>query len=137
MVRVVADTNVYISAVLFGGKAEEIIKLARECKIELLISETILAEIAGVLKRKFDWFDWQISELIKDIRAITTLVTPILTLSVIKEDEPDNRVLECAIEGKVQYIISGDEHHLQPLKQYQGIEILSPAKFLELMKGHY
>jgi putative PIN family toxin of toxin-antitoxin system len=134
MIKVVADTNVYISAILFGGKAEEIRKLAREGKIELFISEVILAEIAGVLKRKFDWFDWQISELIKDIRAITTLITPTLTLSVIKEDGPDNRVLECAIEGKVQYIISGDKHHLQPLKEYQGIEILSPAQFLELMK---
>ena len=75
MIKVVADTNVYISAVLFGGKPEQIRELAREGRIELLISENILAEIAGVLKRKFDWFDWQISELVEDIRSITTLVT--------------------------------------------------------------
>jgi putative PIN family toxin of toxin-antitoxin system len=131
MIKVAADTNVYISAILFGGKSEEIRKLAREGEVELLISETILAEIAGVLKRKFNWSDWQISEVIKDIRAITTLITPTVTLSVIKEDEPDNRVLECAIEGKAQYIISGDEHDLQPLKEYQGIKIVSPAQFLE------
>ena len=133
MIKVAADTNVYISAILFGGKPEEIRESAREGEVELLISETILAEIAGVLKRKFDWSDWQISEVIKDIRAITTLITPTSTLSVIKEDEPDNRVLECATEGKAQYIISGDEHHLQPLKQYQGIKILSPAQFIELV----
>lgn len=134
MIKVVADTNVYISAILFGGKPEEIRKLAREGKVELLISETILAEIAGILKRKFNWFDWQISEVIKDIKSITTLITPILTLSVIKEDEPDNRVLECAIEGNAEYIISGDVHHLQPLKEYRGIKILSPAQFLKFMK---
>jgi len=134
MIRVVADTNVFISAVLFGGKSEKIRKLAKEGKVELLISETLLAEIAGVLKRKFSWSDWQISELIMDIRAITSLITPILTLCVIKEDDPDNRVLECAIEGNAQYVVSGDEHHLQPLKEYQGIKILSPAQFLELMK---
>jgi len=132
MIKVAADTNVYISAILFGGKAEEIRRLAREGEVELLISETILAEIAGVLKRKFNWSDWQISEVIKDIRLITTLITPTVTLSVIKEDEPDNRVLECATEGKGQYIISGDEHHLQPLKEYQGIKIVSPSQFLEL-----
>ena len=129
MIKVAADTNVYISAILFGGKPEEITRLAREGKVELLISEAILAEIAGVLKRKFNWSDWQISEVIKDIRAITTLITPTVTLSVIKEDEPDNRVLECATEGKAQYVISGDEHHLQPLKEYQGIKIVSPAQF--------
>jgi len=130
MTKVAADTNVYISAILFGGKPEEITRLAREGKVELLISEAILAEIAGVLKRKFNWSDWQISEVIKDIRAITTLITPTVTLSVIKEDEPDNRVLECATEGKAQYVISGDERHLQPLKEYQGIKIVSPAQFL-------
>ena len=102
MIRVVADTNIYISAILFGGKPEEIRKLARQGTIELLVSETILAEIAGVLKRKFGWSDWQISEVIKDIRSITTLITPVSALSVIKEDEPDNRVLECAAEGKAQ-----------------------------------
>jgi putative PIN family toxin of toxin-antitoxin system len=134
MIKVVVDTNVYISAILFGGNSEEIRKLAREGKIELLISENIIAEIAGVLKRKFNWSDWQISEVIKDIKSITTLITPILTLSAIKKDEPDNRVLECAIEGKAEYIISGDVHHLQPLKEYQGIKILSPAQFLEFMK---
>lgn len=134
MIKVVIDTNIYISAVLFGGNSEKIRKLAGEGKFELLISENILVEIAGVLKRKFNWFDWQVSELIKDIRAITTLVTPVLSLSVIKEDEPDNRFLECAIEGKAQYIISGDKHHLQPLKEYQGIKILSPAQFLEIAK---
>ncbi len=135
MIKVAADTNVYISAILFGGKPEEIRESAREGEVELLISETILAEIAGVLKKKFDWSDWQISEVIKDIRAITTLITPTSTLSVIKEDEPDNRVLECATEGKAQYIISGDEHHLQPLKEYQGIKILSPAQFIELVSA--
>ena len=134
MIKVAVDTNIYISAVLFGGKPEEIRKFARGGKIELLISEITLAEIADVLKRKLNWFDWQISELIKDIRNITILVTPTLPLSVIKKDEPDNRVLECAVEGKAQYIVSGDEHHLQPLKEYQGIQILSPTKFLELMK---
>ena len=131
MIRVVADTNVYISAILFGGIPEEIRRLAREDKIELMVSENILAEISGVLKRKFEWSDWQISEAIKDIREFTTLITPSISLSVIKKDKQDNRVLECAVEGNAQYVISGDEHHLQPLKEYQGIKILSPAQFID------
>ena len=134
MIKVVIDTNIYISAVLFGGNAEGIRKLAREGKIELLVSENILTEIAGVFKRKFNWYDWQISELITDIRAFATLVTPRLSVSVINEDKPDNRFLECAIEGKARYIITGDKQHLQSLKEYQGIKILSPAKFLEVIR---
>lgn len=115
MIQAVADTNVYISAILFGGRPEEIRSAAKEGKIELLVSEIILAEIAGVLKRKFHFSDWQISEVIKEFRDFTTLVTPTRTLSVITNDEPDNRVLECAVEGDAQYVISGDERHLQPL----------------------
>ena len=129
--RVVLDTNVYISAILFGGTPEKIRKLSKERKIELLISEAIIAEVAEVLRKKFNWESWQISQIINDIRETATLVIPYQTLSVVKKDEDDNRILECGVEGKAQYIISGDKRHLLSLKQYQGIKILSPANFLK------
>lgn len=133
-VKVVLDTNIYISAILFGRKPEEIRKLSQEGKIELLVSEAIIAEVAEVLRKKFDWESWQISQVIDEIRETAILVIPNQTLSVIKKDENDNRVLECAVEGKAHYIISGDKRHLLPLKEYQGIKILSPAEFLRKMK---
>jgi len=129
--RVVLDTNVYISAILFGGTPEKIRKLSKEKKIELLVSEAIIAEVAEVLRKKFNWESWQISQVINDIRETATLVIPHQTLSVVKKDEDDNRILECGVEGKAQYIISGDKRHLLSLKQYQGIRILSPANFLK------
>ena len=132
MIKVVLDTNVYISGILFGGKSETIRRLAKEGKIVILVSEEILAELAGVLKRKFNWLDWQISELIEDIRAFATLVIPAFHLSIIKKDDQDNRFLECAIEGKAQYIVTVDKQHLQSLKKYKEIEILSPDRFLEV-----
>jgi len=133
-VKVVLDTNIYISAILFGRKPEEIRKLSQEGKIELLVSEAIIAEVAEVLRKKFDWESWQISQVIDEIRETAILVIPRQTLSVIKKDEDDNRILECAVEGKAHYIISGDKRHLLPLKEYQGIKILSPAEFLRKMK---
>jgi len=135
LLRVVADTNIYISAILFGGKPGEIENLARQKKIELLISESILDELAGVFKTKFDWPDWQISEIVESLWAITTLVVPRQTLKAIKAHDPDNRILECALEGEAQYIVSGDEHHLLPLKEYHGIIILSPADFLNIVSS--
>ena len=131
-VKAVLDTNVYISAILFGGKPERIRKLSKEGKIEILISEAIIAEIAEVLRKTFDWGNLQISQTINEIREITTLVTPRQTLSIIKKDEDDNRILECAAEGKAGYIVSGDKHILL-LKEYQGIKILSPAQFLRVI----
>ncbi|MFQ5835731.1 MAG: putative toxin-antitoxin system toxin component, PIN family [bacterium] len=92
MQRVVLDTNVYISAILFGGTPEKISKLSKEKKIELLVSEAIIAEVAEVLRKKFNWESWQISQVINDIRETATLVIPHQTLSVVKKDEDDNRI---------------------------------------------
>ena len=131
MIRVVLDTNVYISAILFGGKPEKIRNLAKGGEIELLISEFIIAEIAEILRKKFRWENWKISETISEIREITTLIIPSLKISVVTKDLLDNRILECAVEGKAQYIVTGDKQHLLPLKEYKGIKILSPTEFLE------
>lgn len=128
--KVVLDTNICISAILFGGNPERIRKLSKEKKLEILISEAIIAEVAEVLRKKFNWKSWQISQIIDEIRETVTLIIPDQTLSMTKKDEDDNRILECAVEGKVQYIVSGDKQHLLPLKEYQGVKILSPAEFL-------
>jgi predicted nucleic acid-binding protein len=64
---------------------------------------------------------------------VTKTVHPKNKVSVIKEKDDDNRILECAIEGRVQYLISGDRKHLFPLKEYQKIKILSPGEFLKLL----
>ena len=131
MVKVVVDTNVLVSATLFGGNPEKILDLAEEGKIEILISEKILEEFTEVLQEKFG-FSLSMAELAASgIREISSLITPTQRLTVIKEKEADNRVLECAVEGKAQYIVSGDTKHLQPLKEYQEIKSLSPAQFLK------
>ena len=133
VVKVVLDTNVYISAILFGGKPERIISMARSSEIELLISPDILAEVAKVLRAKFAWTDEQIRVTLAEITSITTLITPKIALKVIAEDKADNMFLACALAGGAEYVVSGDTRHLQPLKEYQGIRILSPAEFLPII----
>jgi putative PIN family toxin of toxin-antitoxin system len=129
MLKVVLDTNIYISAILFDGKSEDIIKLVREGIVEVLISEAVILEIAEVLRRKFGWESWQISQVIDGIRETATLTIPHQSISLL-EDDADNRVLECAIEGDAGYIITGDKRHLLPLKEREGIRIVSPDEFL-------
>ncbi|MDD3927017.1 MAG: putative toxin-antitoxin system toxin component, PIN family [bacterium] len=126
----VADTNIYISAILFGGRPAEIRQLARDGEIELLISEHILAEIADVLKIEFGWSDRQIAAVLDELREISVLITPAKTLSIIKECVEDNRILECAVEGSAEYIVSGDKRHILPLGRYKDITILSASEFI-------
>ena len=129
MLRIVLDTNIYISAIRFGGKPEQILSSGRRKETEILVSEDILGEIAKVLRKKFEFNNLQIDETLREIRHITYLTSPENTLKIVKEDMPDDRVLECAVEGKADYIVSGDKHLLS-LKEYQGIKILRPKDFL-------
>jgi uncharacterized protein len=137
MYKVVLDTNIYISAILFGGKPDVIRKLSRERKIEVLISEEIISEIVGVLEQKFGWERSDLDQIVEEIRELNTLIVTSRYISLIKNDETDNRIIECAIEGNAQYIISGDKRHLLPLKEYREIKILTPDEFLKLIYESY
>ena len=130
--KVVLDTNVFVSGLAFSGKPREILELAWKGEIEVYISPFILEELGDCLKEDFGWSKDEIMGVMRRIRTKTILVHPKTPISVIKEKKDDNRILECAIEGKVDYIISGDKRHLLPLRKYQGIWILSPAEFLNL-----
>ena len=131
--KVVIDTNVFVSGLTFKGKPREVLDLIWRGDIEACISSFILKELEETLKKDFSWDRDQIKHTIEKIKAKTILIQPKNKVSVIKENDDDNRILECAIEGKAQYLISGDRKHLLPLKEYQGTKILSPAEFLKLL----
>jgi putative PIN family toxin of toxin-antitoxin system len=132
--KICLDTNVFISALLFpGGAPEEIIFLVKQGVLELTTSEDILAETSRVLTQKFSILPRVSAGIIKTLREISICVTPSEKISIIKADPPDNRILECAVEGEVDFIISGDKHHLLKLGKFRGIPILGPGKFLRLL----
>lgn len=131
--KIVCDTNILISAYRFvKSKPDQVLEKVRQGEIELIISPAILLEFQNVLRKKFDCSESLIRALTENLERIFEKVTPSLKLTVIKEDDPDNRILECAVEGKCDYIISGDEHHILPLKEYQRIQILRASEFLYL-----
>ena len=114
---------------LFGGKPEKILKLAAEEKLVLVISPAILTEIVKVLKDKFLRSDEEIVQLIKLLAGIGKIVKPKRKIHKI-DYESDNRVLECAAEGRVDFLVTRDKKHLLPLKSFDDIQIISPDEFL-------
>ena len=133
--KIVIDTNVFVSGLNFKGKPREVLDLIWKEEIKVYLSLLILRELEKVLEEDFGWNKEQIERTIKRIKDKTMKVQPKVKISVIKEKDDDNRILECAVEGKAQYIVSGDKQHLLPLKEYEGIKILSPAEFLREMPG--
>src|SRR3990172_6294046 len=133
MARVVLDSNVLISALHFGGPPEELLLLANEGSIELFLSAFILDETARILKEKLEWNEPAVRDAITAMKDVATLVQPTVRLQVIPTDESDNRILECAVEAHADFLVTGDQHHLLPLKQYKGIQILTPRECLDAL----
>lgn len=128
MVRVVFDTNILLSAFIFGGKPEQLFEMARSRKIRLLTSPAILAEFASLLKGKFDWEDEEIADAIRTIGYSGELIKPAEKISILGDDA-DNRVLECAHAGKADYIVSGDRHLLE-MKKFKKIPIVKAVELI-------
>jgi uncharacterized protein len=127
-----ADSNIYISALQFGGVPLQFLNAARAGAFKLAISDALMSEIRGVLQEKFHWSDEMLDEATAGVADFTQIVRPTQMLRVIAEDPDDDRVLECAIASGSQFIISGDSHLLH-LAQYENIRILKVAESLTLV----
>jgi putative PIN family toxin of toxin-antitoxin system len=133
LIKVVLDTNILISAIVFGGKPRELLEAAIKGKIQLLLTEEIIEEMRGVLEGKKFQFPGEITDLIvHEIESFAEIVKPKERLKVIENDPEDNRVLECARESKADYIVSGD-FHLLGIKEFAGTKILMPGEFLDIL----
>jgi len=129
--KVVFDTNVFVSAFIVpGSKGEDAFLFAQRRKVYLYSSVPILTETARILRTKFDQSEKDITEALKMIARATTIVRPSRAVGVL-EDEPNNRILECAAMAQADLIVTGD-HHLLHLREFEGIPIVRLADFLRM-----
>ena len=134
MTSATADTNIYISALQFGGKPHQFLAQAEKGDFRLDISDAILQETLRVLRDKFHWPEDDLRSAEATLEAFTRRVTPTQTLEVIQADPSDNRILECAEAAKSDYIVTGDAKHILPLGSHAGIPIVRVAEFLRQLQ---
>ena len=127
--RVVFDTNIFISAFAIPGSLTEkaILKVIEGGDI-LVISKEIINEVLSVLSSKFSRDKEALSHVAVILSELGELVKPIQRISIFK-DNPDNRILECAIHGKAVALVTGDKEILR-LREYKGIKIISLKEYL-------
>src|SRR3989344_6708397 len=118
--RTVLDTNIIVSAVVFKGKPRQVLELAFEEKIKSFISQTLLAELTETLTKKFSLSIEEVDLIEREIKDVFGIVYPTVTLHI-QKDEDDNRVLEAAVEGECNYIVTGDKELLD-LGNFKGIK---------------
>jgi putative PIN family toxin of toxin-antitoxin system len=132
VICVTADTNIYISALNFGGLPRQFFVLALQRKFQLAVSLALLAEVERILRDRFSWTQAALQNESSRLSQFTTLVYPTMTLDAVPDDPDDNRILECAVASGSGYIVTGDNDLLR-LGTYDGIEILRVADFLKLL----
>ena len=130
MIRIVLDTNVIVSALVFGGIPRGVLELAEAGQCEFFYSEPIKTEVGRVLSEKFDWPLVMLQQVLPVLWSMGTLVTPRMIVNAVRDDPDDNRILECALEAEAQIIVSGD-HHLLSLQEYKSISIVTPRQFID------
>lgn len=136
--RIVLDTNVIISAFLWGGLPENILKQAEKGSIQIFTCRQQLDELNDVLSRKqfmlqLGKFNLTVLEIIHGFIALSSIIDVKKIKKVVKSDPDDDIILACAVESYARYIVSGDRHLLD-LETYSGIEILNPVMFYNLIK---
>jgi len=131
--RVVADSNVIISAFHGAGNPRRVLLLANTGKLELFHSPFIVDEVARILAgRKFRWPLERVAEAIAGLPG--NLVLPTGPPIQVARDETDNRILESAVAARADYLVTGDRH-LVGLTWYLRTRILTPRAFLDAI-GH-
>lgn len=137
--RAVLDANVYVSAAFTpNGKPGKVLRTARTGLFDLVISEPIMDEIDRVfrypkIQKQLGWSSDEIAAFLSELKKFATLTPGSVTLDVVADDPSDNRYLECAVEGKAEYVVSGDTDLLK-LGEYEGIKIVTPTEFLEVLR---
>ena len=140
MLKIVIDTNVFVSATITEkGKPAQILKAWREKKLEVIISPEILKEIGQVvfrhkIKKISFWTEKERYQFIEDLARICILTPGSLELKQAVKHIQDHKFLVAAIEGKADYVVTGDRH-LRDLGAYKGIKIVSANEFLQILEN--
>ena len=133
MLRLVADTNVLVSAVIAKGNEYLLLKEAKLGRIRIVLSLHVIKELKGVLSRpKFCFSGEQVESAVKHIISISEIIVATSRVDVVKEDPSDNKIIEAAIDGKADYIASGDKDLLR-LQKFRNIKIIPAAILLRLI----
>src|SRR5258708_32398812 len=134
---IVLDTNVLVSSVINQhGPSATIRQLWRDRRFDLAVSEPILEELERVMgykhiQKRHGWSKEKIKRFVEHLRAKCYVVTPTKHVHIVKSDPTDNMFFECALESQARFIITGNEKHVLPIKQYKGIKVVGPRDFVE------
>lgn len=134
MFRVVLDTNIFVSALISDGKPRKLLKMGISNEFSIVASEPLLKELVTVFRRpKFETSEDEIREIVLALIRTCEIVAVKSRFDVVREDKKDNMIVNTAVDGKADVVVSGDKHLLE-LKNFRGIRIMSVDDMLEILQ---
>ncbi len=138
--RLVLDTNVVASAVLWGGVPRLLLQAGREKRVSLFTSIPLLAELTDILARskfekKLAASRLTIGQIVDRYAELAALVQPAAIAPTVLDDPDDDQVLACAMAARAELIVSGDRRHLLPIGAFEGMPIVPPAEALRIISA--
>ncbi|MBI3623370.1 putative toxin-antitoxin system toxin component, PIN family [Candidatus Pacearchaeota archaeon] len=135
--KITTDTNVLISSTFWEGASDKIMQRVENKEVELILSRELVNEFTRALdydeiKDKIKDKNLEVRRSVEKVISISTIVEPTQKFDVVKEDLDDNKVIDCAVEGNVDYIITQDNHLLK-IKDFKRIKIVKPEEFLDIL----
>ncbi len=135
----VLDTNVWVSALLWGGNPAELVKAAEDRRLCIFISEQIVGEISRVLEypklqQAYQGAGLDRRDLMEAVLNVGRLVRVSRRVNVVAEHPADDKFIECALAAHADYVVSGDRHLLK-VSRHENIRILPVREFLDMLES--
>ena len=128
--KIVIDTNIFISSFFWGGHPRELFDRVLNGLDELFITDEIINEITSVMSSsKFAVGDSEIETYVKIIEKYSKKMASRSSPKPVSRDKDDDKILQCGLDGKVDFIITGDKD-LLVLREYEKIKIMTPKNYL-------
>ncbi|HEY7553400.1 MAG TPA: putative toxin-antitoxin system toxin component, PIN family [Candidatus Binatia bacterium] len=133
-IRVVPDTNVYVSGLLWNNLSHRLLRLAEAGELIFITTPSIMEELRDVLGRpkfrlRIATLGTSVAELMESLLSIVEVIQDLPIDPIVARDPDDDKILACATAVQAEWIVSGDDH-LLALKRYKGIAIVTPRQFL-------
>jgi putative PIN family toxin of toxin-antitoxin system len=132
MIRAVLDTNVFVSALNFGGTPNAVLKLLEADSFTLCISQSIIDETRRILLLRFEWSEEDLAHALDPLLTLAEIVEPTTQVSM-SRDRNDDHILACALDASADVIVTGDDDLLS-LGRYENIRIVTPREFVTMLE---
>lgn len=135
IMRVVLDTNIFISGIFWEGNyCSQIIDAWQGGKIVLVSSLEMIQEFQETVRNfKIELPEEMVQEWRKMIIENSVMVVPTMKLDIVKNDPKDNKFFEAAVAGRAKYIVSQDKKHVLSISEFRGIRTVHPEEFVKLI----